>query len=502
MEAIRPGFHFLMNTKNNILTAFAIFVSGTIAAGAASESLTKPVAEYLTAKDTDQRLARVADLHFAPMPQPAEQQQCVFIDNASTFQTLLGIGGALTDASAETFFKLPKDQQQELIRAYFDPRDGIGYSLGRTHINSCDFSSESYTYIKEGDTNLESFNIAHDLKYRIPFIKAALAAAGKGFTLFVSPWSPPAWMKSNHDMLHGGFLLPKYYECWAEYYARFIKAYENEGINVWGLTVQNEPMASQTWESCVYTAGQECDFVKVLGPALKKAGLKNKKILVWDHNRGMMFQRAQGVLDDPVAAKYVWGMAFHWYAGDNFENVRRVHDAYPGVNLLLTEACLYPFDFKKINEWQWGEIYATSMINDFNNGAVGWTDWNVLLDETGGPNHVNNFCYAPVHADTKTGKLYYLNSYYYIGHFSKFIRPGAKRIVSSATVDNLRTTAFSNSNGELAVVVLNTSDKEQPFYLWIAGNGAKATSPAHSIMTLMVPGPVAQLAANASKQHQ
>jgi glucosylceramidase len=129
------------------------------------------------------------------------------------------------------------------------------------------------------------------------------------------------------------------------------------------------------------------------------------------------------------------------------------------------------------------------MINDFNNGAVGWTDWNVLLDMTGGPNHVNNFCLAPVHADTTTGQLYYLNSYQYIGHFSKFIRPGARRIISSSTTDTLLTTAFLNPDGKIAVVVLNTTDKEQPFSLWENGQAATTTSPARSIMTLVFANP-------------
>jgi glucosylceramidase len=247
-------------------------------------------------------------------------------------------------------------------------------------------------------------------------------------------------------------------------------------------------MANQTWESCNFSAQEECDFVKNhLGPVLVSAGLKDKKILIWDHNRNLMFQRVQGVLDDPAAAKYVWGVGFHWYSGDNFENVRRVKEAYPNVNVLLTEACLYPFDFNKISDWQWGETYAKSMINDFNNGAVGWTDWNVLLDETGGPNHLNNFCYAPIHGNTKTGQLYYLNSYYYIGQFSKFIRPGARRISCSSMVDTLMATAFLNSDGKVAVVVLNLSDEEQPFSLWQEGKRAKTTSPAHSIMTLVYP---------------
>ena len=373
------------------------------------------------------------------------------------------------------------------MRAYFDPQAGIGYTLGRTHINSCDFSSESYTYVKDGDKQLDSFDIAHDLKYRIPFIKAAMAEAGNHFTLYASPWSPPGWMKDSGDMLHGGKLKPEYYESWARYYGKFIHAYEKEGIPIWGLTVQNEPLANQSWESCIYTGEEERDFIKnYLGPALRDAGLKGKKIIVWDHNRSFLYQRASVVLDDPAAAKYVWGVGFHWYVGDNFENVKRVKEAYPQTHLLFTEACNYPFDFSKINDWQWGELYGKSMINDFNNGAEGWTDWNVLLDEKGGPNHVQNFCFAPVHADTKTGELYYLNAYYYIGHFSKFIRPGAKRIISSSSTDSLQTTAFLNPDGKIAVVVLNLSDQALSFNLQLGGKAARTSSPAHSIITMVI----------------
>jgi glucosylceramidase len=294
-------------------------------------------------------------------------------------------------------------------------------------------------------------------------------------------------MKDNGSMLHGGKLKPEYYESWARYYGKFIHAYEKAGVPIWGLTVQNEPLASQTWESCIYTGEEERDFVKnYLGPALRKAGLQNKKIIIWDHNRSLMYQRASVVLDDPAAAKYVWGVGFHWYVGDNFENVKRVKEAYPQTHLLFTEGCHGSFDFSKINDWQWGELYGKSMIHDFNNGAEGWTDWNVLLDEKGGPNHVQNFCFAPLHADTGTGKLFYLNSYYYIGHFSKFIRPGAKRIISSSSTDRLLTTAFLNQDGKIAVVVLNLSDQAQPFNLWLGGKITKNDSPAHSIITLVI----------------
>jgi glucosylceramidase len=441
---------------------------------------------YTTAQGTEQRLTPGGPLRFTPLPQPKETDLCVFVDPKKTFQTVLGIGGALTDASAETLAKLPPEKRDELIAAYYDREKGIGYSLGRTHINSCDFSSSSYTYVKDGDTELASFSIAPDLKYRIPMIRAALAKAKGELTLFASPWSPPAWMKDNNDMLHGGKLKPEFRAAWANYFAKFLQAYQDAGVPIWGVTVQNEPMAVQIWESCIFTAEDERAFVRDhLGPTFARTGLGDKKIIIWDHNRLLLYQRASGVLDDPAAAKYVWGVGFHWYVNDSFANVARVREAYPNVNLLFTEGCNYPFDFTKLNDWSYGETYGRSMVNDFNNGAVGWTDWNILLDETGGPNHVKNFCLAPVHADTRTGELHYTNSFYYIGHFSKFIRPGAKRIISSSMHDDLLTTAFQNPDGSLAVVILNCSAKPLPFKLWIDGQAADASSPAHSIVTLV-----------------
>lgn len=186
---------------------------------------------YVTAQDTGQRLSKTNDEELTDSTPITEKKQYIFVDPSKTFQTVIGIGGALTDASAETFYKLPKDKQQEILTAYFDPINGIGYSLGRTHIHSCDFSSDSYTYVRDGDTNLDTFDISHDLKFRVPFIKAALATAGKDhLTLFASPWSPPAWMKDNTNMLHGGKLKPEYYDCWARYCCKFLHAYDKEGI--------------------------------------------------------------------------------------------------------------------------------------------------------------------------------------------------------------------------------------------------------------------------------
>ncbi len=470
-------------------SSFSVVALAALSFCHATVVMAADVEVYLTAQEGGARLARQSAVALRPAGQFTEKSAYVFVDRAKSFQTLLGIGGALTDASAETYAKLPEAKRRELLRAYFDPRDGIGYTLARTNIHSCDFSSGSYTYVADGDRELKTFSVAHDERYRIPFIKDAIAAAGGKLTLYASPWSPPGWMKSNGDMLHGGTLKPEFAATWAEYMAKFVHAYEAAGIPVWGLTVQNEPMAVQRWESCIFSAEAERDFVRDhLGPTLQRRGLGDRKLIVWDHNRTLMYDRTRVMLEDPAAAKFVWGVGFHWYVNDSYENVKRVQEAFPNVNLLLTEACLYPWDRAKMTEWHWGERYGTSILRDLNNGAVGWTDWNILLDETGGPNHVQNFCYAPVHADTQTGELLWMNSFYYIGHFSKFIRPGACRVIASATTDELETTAFVNTDGSTAVVVLNTSDKPHAFALSLGVDGvAPLTSPAHSIMTLVVP---------------
>jgi glucosylceramidase len=447
---------------------------------------------FVTAKDTTLRLTQMSDVLFEDFGQPLETQICVFVDPAKTFQTMIGIGGALTDASAEVFAKLPAQAQKEFLTAYYDSKKGIGYKFARTNIASCDFSSDTYGYIADKDSLLTTFNVAHDEKFKIPFIKQAIAAADGTLPLFVSPWSPPAWMKDNNDVLHGGKLLLKYSQAWANHYVKFIKTYETLGIPIWGLSVQNEPMAKQKWESCIYTAAEERDFVKnFLGPTLQKDGLGDKKLIVWDHNRDLIYQRASILLADPEAAKYIWGIGFHWYetwtgSGMQFENLKRVKEAFPDKNLIFTEGCVEKFSLNRVNDWSLGEKYGYSMVNDFNCGTVAWTDWNVLLDETGGPNHVGNFCFAPVHADTKTGKLIYTNSYYYIGQFSKFIQPGAKRISCSTNRDKLQSTAFINPDGKMVVVVLNLSDVKMPFKMCLSGKAASVVSLPHSIMTVII----------------
>ncbi len=447
---------------------------------------------YTTAEGTDLRIKETATLNFKECGQPFETEPFVYVDPYKTFQSLVGIGGAITDASAETYAKLPAEKQQEFLNAYFNAENGIGYTLTRTNINSCDFSSGSYTYVKEGDKELKSFDLSHDEKFKMPLIRKTMELAGSDFKLYVSPWSPPSWMKSNKNMLQGGKLLDEYKSSWANYYVKFIKGYEAAKIPVWGLSVQNEPMAKQTWESCIYTAEEERDFIKQhLGPTLQRSGLSGKKLIAWDHNRDLIYQRASVILNDPEAAKYVWGIGFHWYETWTggpmlFDNLKKVKNAFPSKELIFTEGCVEKFDLKKVGDWALGERYGHSMINDFNSGTVAWTDWNILLDEKGGPNHVGNFCFAPIHADTRNGSLIYTNSYYYIGHFSKFIRPGATRVESSSNRVQLESTAFINKDGKLAVVVMNRTDKKMPFRLCIAGKAAETESLPHSIATYVV----------------
>lgn len=452
----------------------------------------RQVTVYTTAEKTNQRLsAEKGTLSFSELKQPLETQISVFVDPNKTFQTVMGIGGAITDASAETFAKIPKDKQKEIIEAYYDPNKGIGYTLARTTIHSSDFASGSYTYIKEGDKELKTFSVDHDKKYRIPMIKQAIATAGGKLTMYASPWSPPAFMKDNKSMLKGGKLLPEFFQPWANYYTKFIKAYEKEGIPIWGISIQNEPMATQTWESCIFTGEEERDFLKnYLGPTMKKEGLGDKKIIAWDHNRDMLFQRASTMLNDPEAAKYVWGIGYHWYenwsGGEQmFNNLKLVHEAYPETNLIFTEGCKEKFDINKVYDWKLGELYGTNMINDFNNGIVAWTDWNILLDQTGGPNHVMNLCFAPIHANTETGEIMYTNEYYYIGHFSKFVRPGAKRIAVSPSRSAISATGFINTDGKVAVIVMNKGDQKVNYNLWIEGKAVAIDSEPHSIQTLV-----------------
>lgn len=440
----------------------------------------KAVKAHRTARDTGERFADAA----LPSGTRRNGGSVIKVDSRKTYQKIIGFGGAFTEAAAVTLSEISPELRAEAIGSYFDRDRGLGYSIGRVHIHSCDFALGNYTYVKDGDRDLATFDISHDRDLIIPLIKDALKVRGDGIKLLASPWSPPAWMKSNGEMNRGGKLLPEYRDAWAKYYVKFIEAYGKEGIPVWALTVQNEPAAVQTWDSCIYSGEEERDFIRDhLGPALNRAFGDEVKLLIWDHNRDIMVERAKAVLDDPEAAKYVWGTGFHWYVSEAFENVGKVHDLFPEKHLLFTEGCQE--GGCKIGEWYTGERYGRNMIGDFNNWCEGYLDWNLVLDETGGPNHVNNLCDAPIIADTKENRLHFNSSWYYIGHFSRFVRPGALRLFCESTAEKIYSAAFRNEDGTVALIVMNESDEERSAALDLDGESSQLDVPAHSITTLI-----------------
>lgn len=436
---------------------------------------------YVTAESTNQLITRTGTRAFEPLEQPDENYPTIMVDDDITFQTIEGFGGAFTDAAAITFGKLPEDVQKLFLKECFDPLEGNGYNLCRTTIHSCDYSDQMYTYDDvEGDKDLKHFSIEHDNQYRIPMIKAALEVSGGNLRLFASPWSPPAWMKTNNEMKHGGKLKPEYHQTWADYFVKYVKAYEAEGIKMWGLTVQNEAMATQVWESCIFTANEEKNFVRdYLGPTLHRNKLADIKLMIWDHNRGIMYQRAEAAYEDPEASKYIWGTAFHWYVGNHFDNVRIVHDAYPDKKLLYTEAGMR-------GSWQSAMNLAKNIIIDLNNWANGWVFWNLILDETNGPRHAGGLRGTNiVNADLKTGTVTYNPPHYVFGHFSRFIRPGAKRIPCTSNSDDFIATAFLNTDGRIVVEILNLKDVEQIGQMWFEENVIKFTCPPNGLMSII-----------------
>jgi glucosylceramidase len=380
--------------------------------------------------------------------------------------------------------KLSPSRQQEIIDAYFNPEHGIGYTLCRSHIQSCDFSTGNYAYVEGVDPELTTFNISRDQESILPLIKRAADAVGESFRLFSSPWSPPAFMKTNGEMNNGGKLKPEYREAWANLFVKYIQAYAEAGIDIWAVSVQNEAKAKQIWDSCIYTAEEEKDFVRdYLGPALEAAGLSHVKIMIWDHNKERVYDRAKTAFEDQEAAKYIWGICFHWYSGDHFEALSAVHERFPDKKLFFSEGCQE--GGVHLGSWNTGERYGHDIIGNLNNWMSSWTDWNIVLDEQGGPNHVGNFCDAPIIGDTLKDEVIYESSFYYIGHFSKYIRPGAVRVGSSRYTDKFETTAFRNTDGTFAVVVLNRTDSELPYTLHFRDQLAEHAIPAHAIQTLL-----------------
>ena len=431
-----------------------------------------------TARDNGHRLAVVA----APAA-VAPLADAITVDPAERFQDMVGFGGALTESSAWVLAQVSPEKRAEVLRRYYGQHDGNGYTLARTHINSCDFSLNSWELDPTpGDYDLLNFSLAPMRRWLLPLLHDANAAAGGKLNLLASPWSPPAWMKTNNRMDDGGSLRGEYAPAWAQYYVKFVQAMRAEHLPVWALTVQNEPEARQVWESCLYTPQQEHDFVRDhLGPALAKAGLTDVKLLSFDHNRDILGKFASASFGDPESAKFLWGAALHWYVSNDFAASSRVHAAFPEKHVLFTEGCWE--GGAKIGAWEHGEGYARQMIGDFRHWVCGFIDWNIVLDQRGGPNHVGNFCDAPVIIDTRTGEVRYQSGYYYIGHFSRFVQPGAYRIGSAGGPAALQSVAFANPDGSLVIIVLNEAEAVAGFALTAGGESFACSIPAHAIQT-------------------
>jgi len=430
--------------------------------------------------------ARVSSVAESNAPQ-ADVDQLIILRPEKRRQTIRGFGGAFTEAAAWVWTQLPEDEKQQVLNAYFDRKSGIGYTYGRTHMNSCDFSLGNYAAASvPGDVELRNFSVERENQYLWPFIHAASKVAGTSIPLLVSPWSPPAWMKTNQDMNNGGSLLPEYRDAWARYYAKYIDAMRGAGLQVFGITIQNEPEATQVWESCRFTASEEAQFLGAhLGPVLSEHGIDDVRVFVWDHNRDLAYARAQEIFDDPMAARYAHGIAIHWYSGDDFDQVLRTNQAYPEKEIVFTEGCIE--GGVRLGRWDRGEIYAHNIIGDLNAGVSLWLDWNLLLDQRGGPNHVGNYCDAPVVADLDAKRLHFQSSYAYIGHFSRFIQPEAVRI-SADTANGepapLEATAVENPDGSLVCVVLNATDVSRRIALSLEERvSSEIRIPEHSITT-------------------
>ncbi len=404
----------------------------------------------------------------------------------ATFQTLHGFGGALTESSGYVLSKIAPEDRQAILDAYYG-KDGLHYTLARSHIDSCDFSLRHYCAIADGDTALKTFSLSEAEKYVLPLIRDANRTYGKTVPLMLTPWSPPEFMKTNADRDHGGYLKPEHYDLWARYLCMTLRAYRDMGFDISLLSVQNEPKAVQTWDSCIFSSEQERVFIRDhLAPIMKAEGLTDIGLLIWDHNKERAYDRAKEVIADAQMDALVEGVAVHWYSGDHFEALDLIKRKYPDKRLVFSEACVEYLVVKNQNQLSNAKMYAHEIIGGINHGLDTFIDWNIALDQEGGPNHVGNYCDAPIICDLATGTWEKRLSYHYIGHFSKYLLPGAKRIGYSKFTQNLECTAAVNLDGSLAAVLMNPTAQDIAFHLRLNDQVCPIMLKANTIATCVI----------------
>ncbi|MFK7935420.1 MAG: glycoside hydrolase family 30 beta sandwich domain-containing protein [Saprospiraceae bacterium] len=449
-----------------------------------------------------------------------EEASAISLLPAEKYQTITGFGGSFTEASAYLLNQLSPENRTKVIEAYFG-ESGAKYSLTRTHINSCDFSLSNYSYAPvAGDKELENFSIEEDKDDIIPMIKAAMGTSKDGFKILSSPWTAPPWMKDNNDW-RGGKLLPEYYDTWALFFSKYIDAYKAEGIDIWGLTVENEPLGNdKNWESMHFSPTEMTDFVvNHLGPKLEADGKGNIPILGYDQNREHLNEWVDEMYRDETSSKYFAGTAIHWYAS-TFEvfpdALQYAHQKAPNKYLIQSEACVDAevpkwqddkfYWSKEATDWGWDwapekdkhlhpkyapvNRYARDIIGCLNNWVDGWIDWNMVLDRQGGPNWFKNWCVAPVIVDPEQDEVYFTPIYYTLSHFSRFIRPEAVRIGFENNNENLQVTAAQNPDGSIAVVVFNPTMETQQFNLQLGEQSTPISISGQAIQTVMVEQPL------------
>lgn len=432
------------------------------------------------------------------------------------FQEITGFGGSFTESSAYLLNNLSKEKRAEIINAYFGS-EGARYSLTRTHISSCDFSLNNYTYAPVvDDMELKSFSIEEDRDDIIPMIKEAMAISEDGFKIIASPWTAPPWMKDNKSWV-GGKLLPEYNDVWSLFFSKYISEYKKEGIDIWGITVENEPLGNgNNWESMHFSAEETVDFIKNhLGPKLDQDH-PEVKILAYDQNRGKeLIEWAKVLYANEESSKFIDGVAVHWYAStfDWFpESLNFTHKLAPKKYLIETEGCIdAEIPHWKDDAWYWSKDgtdwgwdwapeeqkhnhpkyvpvyrYARDIIGCLNSWVDGWVDWNMVLDKQGGPNWFKNWCSAPVIVDIETDEVYFTPMYHAMAHFSRYIRPGATRIGFEVNDESLMVTAAQNPNGSIAVVLLNMEETAKSFKLFLGASSVDVKISAQAIQTIVL----------------
>ena len=451
-----------------------------------------------------------------------EIDRALTLNPNETHQTLIGIGSSFTESSAHALSELSTKERNRVLEAYFSP-NGAHISLTRTHIASCDFSLKNYTYAPvANDTELTYFSIEPDYNYLLPLIKDAQSIVGAQFHILASPWTAPPWMKDNNTW-NGGELLKEHYQTFADYIVKYIQAYAAEDIPIWGITPVNEPFGNNSsWESMhFFDAEKMRELVgDYLGPTLRKANL-DVPIWIYDQNREeLMLEYAKAIYEDKTAAQYVRGMAVHWYQSTidvGGEILDEVHQKYPTFEILHSEGCIDNIgNTEEIGSWleddwywraeatDWGYTWAENkanhpkyrpffrytrdLIGGLNHHFTGWIDWNMVLNTRGGPNHVNNFCLAPVLVDSGKDQAYLTPLYYSIAHCSKFIRPGATRIgLKGHDEKEFMATAFKNPDDSIAVIVFNLTEEEISYSISLGDAQETLSIAAGALQTILLP---------------